>query len=337
MPIPTAPKDKKHKGGSDTPNPSGSGGSGSSSGGMGGSGYGGGSGNGDGKDPYAASVAREKHYRHLAAVRYAEQAQIMQQQARALRVALGKRGFRAALQQKLANVNLVTRQQDRELVDSYHDRVSSLETSDSDNQKAASAQTYANLSNAGRERANALSEAMAQGAGESDVLRAQGMALRNWDANQSEVNRGFFDTQSSINSALNDLTIDTRTGRMNVALQANADKELLYSNYYDRRSETLTTLGNTLGQMAEYYSLANEQEAAKKYRAQSKELSDKSGHAYTNASLASGQAWENPGVPKKIRRWDGHDDFEDGMNPNQFQRQDVALDRPEGAQLRSWA
>lgn len=331
MAIPTAPKDKNKNKGTPKPEGGGSGNSGgsSSSGGSGSSG-------GGGNNPYAAAQRREENYKHRAALRYAEQAQTLQLQAQALRVALSKKGFKAALKQKLANVNLVTRQQDKELMRSYRDRVGSLKDSDSDNQKAASAQTFANLSNAGRERANALSEAMLQGAGESDVLRAQGMALRNWNANQNEVNRSFFDTQSSINSALNDLTVDTRTGRMNIALQANADKEMLYSNYYDRRSETLTQLGNTLGQMAEYYGMANEQEKSKGYQNKQDKFSDKSGDVFTQAALNSGKAWKNPGIPKKIRKWEGRDDFEGGMNNRQFRRQDVDLSRPEGATLRSW-
>jgi hypothetical protein len=297
-----------------------------------------GSGSGGGSsDPYQDAVDREKNYRHRAALRYEEQAKTLQEQAKALKIALGKKGFRAELKQKLQNVRLVARQTDAELMDSYRDRVGSLVKSDEDNQKSASAQTFANLSNAGRERANALSEAMLQGAGETDVLRAQGMALRNWSANQNEVGRAFFDTQTSINSALTDLTSDFRTARYNNDAEANADREMLWSAYYDQRSEAMTALGNTYGQMAEYYSMANEQEKSKDYKDSYDKYTDKSSNLFERASLTSGKAWENPGVSKRIRRWEGRDEFDDGMNSRQFGRQDVSLDRPEGATLRSWA
>jgi hypothetical protein len=87
------------------------------------------------------------------------------------------------------------------------------------------------------------------------------MSLRSWEANQGEVNRSFHDSQRSINAARLDLDIDTQTARANVVSEANADRGQLWNEYYAQNAESLTQLGNTLGQQAEYYGLAAEQGA----------------------------------------------------------------------------
>lgn len=263
----------------------------------------------------------------------------MQLQIDALRIALGKKGFLKQLHQKLANVRLAGGQADRELMRGYQERVGSLEQAESDNEKAAGAQGFANLANRSRERANALGEAMSSGAGESDILRAQQMSLRSWNANQNEVSRAFFDTQSSINSSLGDLLADTRSARVNNSAMANADREQLWTNYYNQRSETLTQLGNAQGQQAEYYGLANEAVSSKKTRRKQHAASHASGHSFTRASHVAGQAWESPGVRPALTNWQGAADFEGRMNNAQFAgaATELAPARPEGATLRTWS
>ena len=99
---------------------------------------------------------------------------------------------------------------------------------------------------------------MLQGAGESDVLQAQMMSLRNWQFNQTEANRSYYDTLRSLNSSLTDLNVDTKTALANNELQANADREAIWTNYHDRRSEAFTQLGNIRGQQADYYAEAEQ-------------------------------------------------------------------------------
>jgi hypothetical protein len=320
---------------------SGGGSSNGGGGGTGGSGTGGtGGGGGGGKtpNPYAYAQAQERKADNEAYRKYMDQAHTIGLQIKALRLALGKQGFIQALDQRLKNIGLVQRQSEADLVTGYRERVGSLEQTSRDNEKAAGAQGYANLANRSRERSNAVGEAAAQGAGESDTLRAQGAALRNWNANQNEVNRSFYDTKSSIESSLTDLTVDTRTARINNALQANADRDSVWTNYYDQRSETLTALGNTLGQQAEYYGLAQEAKNGKKVKKLKKGASQASGQAFHQASLVAGQAWENPGVSKGLRQWAGADPFESDLNNDRFASAptELAKKKPEGATLRSW-
>lgn len=271
---------------------------------------------------------------HKAANRYVDQARTLQLQADALRIALGKHGFRQALHQKLANVRLIAGQQDAELLRGYKDRVGSLKTADADNTKAYDATSFDNLGNAGRERANALSEVAAQGAGESDLLAAQGAALRNWSANQGEATRAFFDTKTSINSSLTDLTTDTRTARFNTAAQLHADESQLFSTYYDQRSQTLTALGNTYGQMAEDYGFAQELDGSGKHKR--KDAVHLSGQAFRRAARQSGRAYKDPGISSGIRDWSGAAKFDVPVIQGPSLQPDVNLAKPTGATLRRW-
>jgi hypothetical protein len=287
----------------------------------------------------ARADAKERKAQGKAARKYIDQATTLNQQVRALQAALGGKGFIKALNQRLRNVTLVANQQDAALVHDFRSRYGALKDTFTDNEKAAGAQTFAALGNRGRERANALSEAMAQGAGESDMLRTQQMSLRNWNANQNEVSRSYHDTLTSINSSLVDLTADTRTARINMASQANADRSSLWTDYYSQRSETLTQLGNVRGQQAEFYGLANEAVSSKATQGKRKAAAGASGAAFMGATKASATAWKNPGVKASLRNWAGPAAFEgDLTTSNRHETVDeVPLKRPEGATLRGWA
>lgn len=328
--IPTAPS---------APSSGGSlpGGSSSSGGTSPASGAGGSSGGGGGGGGYG-SASWYRSQQSKARKSYLDQAHVMQLQAAALRLALNKT-FKHALDIKLENTLRAMRQQDRALMQGYADRVATLQGAATDNAKAASDQSFAALSNAGRERANAMAEAMSQGAGESDVLAAQQMALRNWDANASEIARSNADTLRSINSGLVDLNVDTKTGRANIALQAHADMEQLWTNYYNQRSESLTQLGNVLGQQAQYLDAAAESGGGKKLRGRAKSTGAASGKAFRRAAREAGKAWENPGVPKKLQQWEGVAPIESTVSAAPIGSQLTSVGgrgKPEGATLRRW-
>ena len=215
-------------------------------------------------DPYAAAQAAatasaNRSYSN-AANRYSKQAKNLEAQARALKSALNK-DLKKGLLQQLSDINQSRNQQGEIIREGFRERMKQLRGAAKDNDKAAAQQSTINQLNQIRERNSALSEAMAQGAGESDSLQAMMMSLRNWNANASEIERGYFDTLRSIKSSQTDLEVDTKTALMNNQLQANADKEQLWTNYYNQRSELYTQLGNTRGQQADYYAMANEARA----------------------------------------------------------------------------
>lgn len=236
---------------------------------------GGGAGSGSSAGGGSASSASSAQASYEASQRKASQAardrnvrdaENLQGQVEALRRALGLNSrdgklngtFRKALNLRLSNINLVRDQQLDIVRDGYDDRLDSLKADAANNATAASDSSLTNETNRGRERSSALSEAFAQGSGESDALRVQLHSLRNWDANQNDINRAYHDGARSIDGAVNDLNIDTRTGLANVFSEANADKQQMHDNFWNQTSESQTQLGNVLGQQAEYYGLARE-------------------------------------------------------------------------------
>lgn len=295
--------------------------SGGSSGGSGGS-----------SSSSSSGGGTEAGYRRKAGNRYVQQADNLLAQARSLRYAL-RNSYGDALRQKLQNVNEILQAQDQTLLSGYRDRVESLGGALDDNTMAAASQTTAATDTRVRERASALAEIAQQGAGESDALAAQMMSLRNWNANQTEVERAKFDTLRSINAGLTDLNVDTQAGRVNLQAQALADKEQLWTNYYNQRSETQTQLGNVLGQRADYLEMAKEYGVGK-----GGDMGDAS-KAFRGAAKSAGKAWDNPGISKRLRRWDGRDEFTiDGSGPSRLAEAPTVdlAERPEGATLRKW-
>lgn len=340
--------------------PSGGGGGGKKGGGGGGGNSGGGSGKGGargggkkggggGGSTGNAALDRQlaKQNRQEGATRsnFLSQSRILQGQAKALRAALGNKGFRQALDIRLANITQDLLQQDKLLMEGYRDRVGSLSGAADDNEKASGDQSYANLGNRARERANATAQALANGAGESDVLRAEQMSLRSWDANQGEINRSFHDTLRSINSSLTDLNVDTKTGRSNLYLQAGEDREMAWQNFYNQQQETWTQLGNVYGQAAN-----NQGQAAiygnggggKKSKLPSMAKNEKMARdAFRNVGLYAGKAYKDPGVPDAIMEWEGAGAIDGEMSVSTYS--DIAASaeeprkKPEGATLRSWS
>jgi hypothetical protein len=293
------------------------------------------------QDPYAAAQAaanrKERKLQAKAANRYIKQAQSMQGQIAALKNSLSE-GFMQALNQRLTNIGLVQGQQDDVLMEGYQQRVKSLEGSAADNEKAAAGGTFQNLTNRGRERANAITEALSQGAGESDVLKSQSMSLRNWGQNQQDIERSYFDSLRSINSSLTDLNVDTKTARINLASQANADRDQVWSQYYDQRSETLTQLGNLHGQQGELYGMAQEQVGNKRTRRRRRQAVRRSDANFMAASEANAHVWQNPGVDASLMNWQGEGEIQGVNNASILANAAVAepVVRPEGATLRKW-
>lgn len=360
-PVPIAPKPpKKPKGttgsipkNATTP-PRSSGGS--SSGGGGKKSGGGKTGTGGAAAYERRAVARENAAKKKAGKRYLDQASNLEAQAKALRFAL-KKSYKGALKQNLGDVNRVLKQQQGLVREGYRARRGALAGADRDNEMAAAGQSGANMTNLARERSSALSETAALGAGESDTLRSMSMSLRNWTANQSDVQRSYSDTLRSINSSRVDLNIDTKTAFANNQLQAQGDKEQLWTNYYDRRSESLTQLGNIRGQQADYFAMAKEMgvgglgkpkkagggkkgqfsHTPVRNQAQATKASEK---AFMAAARASGQSWKNPGLSKGVKNWDGRGPFKETNNfSNSALLNSTDLGgtkRPEGATLRKW-
>ena len=230
-----------------------------------------------------------------------------------------KTGFAAARDQKVANVKNLYKKQDAELVQGYNARMGSLSLAKRDNEKAEADASFGNLTNRARETTDLLAQSAAQGAGETDVLRTQLMALRNWDANQQDVNRSYFDTMRSTNTAMTDLTADTRHARVNLATESLADQEQVWANYYNQRADAYTQIGNI-------HSNPNSDSYNKKSK------------AFDSMSKEASSHWKNPGVASNITGWTGAKVTEGKLNNTRMQNaaRPVNLKRPEGSTLKKW-
>ena len=228
--------------------------------------------------------------------------------------------FAKARDTKLSNIKLQLTEQDAALLRGYDERIGQLLGARKDNEMAEAASSYANLVNRARERVDLIAEAATMGAGETDTLRAQMQALRNWDANQADINRSFFDTQRSVNNAITDLNDDVRTARINAQAQALKDQEQVWANYYNQRADAYTQLGNIRGNP---YS----------------DSYKKGDDAFDKAATESGMSWKNPGVSKDIREWKGTAQPVETRLNNSYVKATVtnlAAKKPEGATLRTW-
>ena len=230
-----------------------------------------------------------------------------------------------------------------------------------DNESSEADSSFANLMNRARESGDLLAEAMSQGAGESDTLRAQMQAVRNWSANQAEVNRSYFDTRTSINAGITDLNNSTRTAKINEETSANSSRAQLWDDYYNQASDVYTQMANLDQQN---YLLGGEIKALKGSRKQplgvlsylgkgkdyenyktpktSTKLSKvPDPYVSPNAKRASDmatRAWDDPGVSAATKNWTGEAGSSKDLNSAGLIAAPVNLARkaPEGATLRKW-
>lgn len=221
--------------------------------------------------------------------------------------------------------------------------------------------SFANLANRARERGDLVTQALSQGAGESDVLKSQLQALRNWSANQGDIARSFFDTRQSINSGISDLNTATQTGMINEENSANASRASTWDDFYDAQSDAYTQMANYDQQN---YLLGEEIGAAERQKAESQGLlswldAGKNYEDYTaptmsstaarapgqytsqyaqKAADAAGSTWTNPGVSKETQSWKGEAESTGTLGSSNAANAPGASNRkaPEGANLRRW-
>ena len=229
-------------------------------------------------------------------------------------------GFAAQREAKLKNAFNLYAVQDADLVKGYNSRIAGLVGSRDDNRKAESDASFGNLANRAREMSDLTAQAASVGAGETDTLKTQLMAVRNWDANQDEINRSYFDTQRSVNASINDLNADTRAARMNLAADALGDYEQIWANYYNQRADAWAQMGNI-----------NANPYSDSYNAKST--------AYANMAKDAASSWKSPGINKSLQNWTGTvGATEQKLNNSNYAAgaQVKERKRPEGSTLKGW-
>lgn len=229
---------------------------------------------------------------------------------------------------KLGNIQKAMDAAQALLLKNYGITLGSLEGNALGNEKAEADASFSNVSNAVRERASLLDQAASMGAGETDLVRTQLQALRNYSANQGEVNRSFFDTLQSINNSINSLNSDTSTSRTNIFNQAESDRESAQANYNNQLSDTWTQIGNIEN--------ANTNTNSDSSEAYNKLYAD----AGAQAAAAVGNAYQRQTAPDSLLEWDGKGTKKDAALTSSNQAASINLGgpqkKPEGATLRTW-
>ena len=236
--------------------------------------------------------------------------------------------FATARDTKLSNLQRALESSDRILREGYATTLGSLRGNARDNDNAESDNSFRNVANALRERNDIMAEAANQGAGESDLINAQLMALRNYSNNQSEVNRSFFDTLRSVNNSITSLNTDTTTSRNNLFNQAESDRESAWANYYNQVADTWTQIGN----IENSNSNIDSDSSVGYQRAY--------GQAANEAAAAAASSYQRQAAPPGWDEWEGKGSTEQRTLNSNNQAAMVTLGgprkKPEGANLRKW-
>lgn len=334
--YPTPPKPSAPK-----PKTSGGGGSSKSSGGGGGSrtsGGGGGGGGGGGKDPYAQARADQKAQEKKAAARLSSQAAKLAEQAAALRLALGAKGFRAELNRQLSNANLEFNEENTLILSQYERGKKALETQakTTDDQRARGLADSSG--NAGRERSEALQQGIENGISASDMIKAQAASLRSWSFNAGQVQTNYVDEINGIQSEHSQMVNSVVTSRQQAWREREQQKAQLYRGYYDNRGQVLTEIGNKLGESSQYYDMANEQASSSKYRAKAKSSQKTAMDNLRAAALETGKGYAERATPTSITKWEGTANIKNTTDARQWGKQELEIKDAEGAsaKLRRW-
>lgn len=275
-------------------------------------------------------------------------------------------GLASARDTKLSGVTGDLRLLLDQALGNYSSSLGDVNTDLRSNEKAEADSSFANLANRAREKMDLVTQALSQGAGESDVLKSQLQALRNWDANQGEVNRSYFDTMNSVNSSLTDLNVGTRSNMTGYEIDANQRLSNVWDDFFGGMSDSYTQMDNlaTNNYLLEQEIAANQanmntQNALTAWLDAGKNAADfvapttatgqnqvkapYKGYAEEAASWA-GKAWENPGISAETENWAGQEAQRNalntsqswGMQTNTASKGPGRKKKPEGATLRRW-
>lgn len=228
---------------------------------------------------------------------------------------------------KLGNITEAVDAANKLLIKTYGSTLTALMGNKSDNEKAEGASSFSNIANALRERGDIMTEAAANGAGETDILRSQLAALRNYSTNQNETNRSFFDTQRSVNNSITSLNSDTETKRSDIWNTAEADREKAWADYYNQSAETYTQILNLENSNTNIDS--DSSEAFQKSNPTAGDVA---------AKMAGSSYKKKKG--KGLDKWDGKGSTEDRGVTSSNRSATIYLGKeqkaPEGASLRKW-
>lgn len=277
--------------------------------------------------------------------------------------ALGKLvggGLQAGLDTGLRGVDRDLKTLIDQAFENYNTGLSDLNAGLRDNEKSESDSSFGNVANRGRETQDLVAQALSQGAGESDVLKTQLQALRNWSSNQGEINRSYFDTLTSTNNSINDLAIGTKSNMTNYEMEANQRKQGLYGDYYTGLADAYTQMDNaaTNNYLLDQEIAANQAQVGGQDQLLAWLAAGKSADSFTMPAIGApargaysspyaqlaaenaGKVWENPGVSEATKQWEGQETVVSQLNSSTLfgapTNTALGSKKPEGATQRKW-
>ena len=228
---------------------------------------------------------------------------------------------------KLGNISKSYTASDSNLLKGYGQALGGLRSTAKDNDKTEGDSSFQNIANAVRERGDIIGEIGNNGGGETDMLRGQLAALRNYSANQGEINRSFFDTLNSINRSITSLNVDTTTSRNNLWGQSESDRESAWANYYNQQADTWTQITNI--ENSNNNTATDSSEAYKKTQANSgKKAASFAGSSYTKKANTKLDQWSGKGANENRKL--------NSVNAAATVNLGGPMKRAEGATLRKW-
>ena len=212
---------------------------------------------------------------------------------------------------------------------SYQSAVADYNKTAISNEQDEASKSAANIQNRARERMSLLEQAASQGAGETDQLRAQLQAFLNFDANQLEVTRSFFDTQRGINSQIAGANSQAETSRRSAWAQNQEAIGQAENEFMKNWTDTWTNIQRTAAQNTNINS-----DYSTGFTADLR-----GNNAVTEASKYAGKAYETKKQDEKwFQTWDGREEGRDRQVTSTSRAGSVSIRAPksaEGATLRS--
>lgn len=334
--LPTGPRPGSSPSGNQSSNSPAPSNSPSGTSGSGGSG-GGGSGGGGSTPSWVKRQEREaKKAKREAAKRAQKNAELLMKQANAMKIALGKNGYKKTLQTQLKNIRLTLQEDEGVLVNAFNEGRTELERQSATNMDVAAEGATAALSNAGRERSEAMAQAISNGLGAVDMLRAQAASLRNWKTNAQGVAQSFTDTQNQLQSSAAELGNSFIAQRVSLWRDSEEARGLATNSYYDNRGAALTEIGNKLGEASTYWDLANQEQANKLRKRKSKNTSKQSVQYLRRAAKQTGKSYSQRELPDRMADWENPIDVDQRIDSRAWAAPEVSVREAEGATLRRW-
>lgn len=283
------------------------------------------------------ALARAKAAKLKTANRYSSAAADLQSQIKALKDAI-RNEFGRNRKQNISDINLMLGQQLEQLQEAAGLRGAEFLNAASDAEKATGDVQEAGFRNLVRERADSMTAILEQGAGETDAVRAMLVNARNWNSNASDASRTYFDTMQSINQGITDLNVDTKAALSNAQMTAEGQKEQQWQDFYNRRSEAMTALGNTYGQQADYLAQAEElglKGIGKRQKTAKKGMKK----TFAAASNELGKSYVQKPLPDWIDNYEGTAQVDRRQENTNLASAPVfeGVQRAEGATLRKWS